>query len=130
MLVCGDPAAPETYFAGYPKEQVSPISCPDNVAFDPEGNLWISTDGNVLGSNDGLFRVPVAGARRGKVEQFATMPFGAEACGPFISADGKSVFIAPQHPGETNGATFENQSSTWPNREGFPRPSVVVIYER
>jgi len=130
MLVCGDPAAPETYFAGYPKEQVSPISCPDNVAFDPEGNLWISTDGNVLGSNDGLFRVPVAGARRGKVEQFATMPVGAEACGPFITPDGKSVFVAPQHPGETNGATFENQSSTWPNREGFPRPSVVVIYER
>ena len=52
------PDAPETYFAGYPKDRVSPISCPDNVAFDPEGNLWISTDGNALGSNDGLFRVP------------------------------------------------------------------------
>ncbi len=130
MLVCGDPAAPETYFAGYPKDQVSPISCPDNVAFDPGGNLWISTDGNALGSHDGLFRVPVAGPRRGKVEQFATMPVGAEACGPFITDDGASVFIAPQHPGETDGATFENQSSTWPNREGFPRPSVVVIYER
>ena len=34
-----------TYFAGFPKELVSPISCPDNVAFDSEGNLWISTDG-------------------------------------------------------------------------------------
>jgi secreted PhoX family phosphatase len=65
MLVCGDPEAPETYFAGYPKEQVSPISCPDNVAFDPEGNLWISTDGNALGSNDGVFRVPVRGPERG-----------------------------------------------------------------
>ena len=84
MLVCGDPRAPETYFAGYPKEQVSPISCPDNVAFDPDGNLWISTDGNVLGSNDGLFRVPTRGPERGKVQQFATVPFGAEACGPFI----------------------------------------------
>ncbi len=130
MLVCGDPRAPETYFAGYPKEKVSPISCPDNVAFDSEGNLWISTDGNVLGSNDGLFRVPVAGPRRGKVEQFATMPFGAEACGPFIHPDGRSVFIAPQHPGETAGATFENQTSTWPDRNGFPRPSVVVVYEK
>ena len=28
MLVCGDPEAPETYFAGYPKDRVSPISCP------------------------------------------------------------------------------------------------------
>ena len=130
MLVCGDPRAPETYFAGYPKEKVSPISCPDNVAFDPEGNLWISTDGNVLGSNDGLFRVPTRGPDRGRVQQFATMPFGAECCGPFIHPDGRSVFLAPQHPGETTGATFENQTSTWPDRTGFPRPSVVVVYEK
>jgi secreted PhoX family phosphatase len=130
MLVCGDPEAPETYFAGFPKEQVSPISCPDNVAFDPAGNLWVSTDGNALGSNDGLFRVPTRGANRGKVEQFLTVPVGAEACGPFITEDGKSVFVAPQHPGETDGATFEAQTSTWPDREGFPRPSVVVAYRR
>ena len=130
MLVCGDPNAEETYFAGYPKEQVSPISCPDNVAFDGVGNLWISTDGNALGSNDGLFRVPTSGPERGHVQQFATVPFGAECCGPFISDDQKSVFLAPQHPGETNGATFENQTSTWPDRQGFPRPSVVVVYEK
>ena len=54
-IVCGDPADPSTYFAGYDKTKVSPISCPDNVAFDAAGNLWISTDGNALGSNDGLF---------------------------------------------------------------------------
>ena len=61
MLVCGAPEAQETYFAGFDKSQVSPISCPDNVTFDEEGNLWLATDGNVLGSNDGVFRVPVAG---------------------------------------------------------------------
>ena len=129
MLVCGDPAAPETYFAGYPKDKVSPISCPDNVAFDKEGNLWISTDGNVLGSNDGLFRVPVAGPLRGQVKQLLTVPVGAETCGPFISADQRTVFVAVQHPGETDGATFENQSSTWPDRNGFPRPSVINVYQ-
>ena len=73
MLVCGHPDAPETYFAGYPKQLVSQISCPDNVAFDKVGNLWISTDGAVLGSHDGLFRVPVAGPHRGRVEQFLTI---------------------------------------------------------
>ena len=130
MLVCGDPNAPETYFAGYPKEEVSPISCPDNVAFDREGNLWVATDGNVLGSNDGLFRVPTRGPERGKVQQFATVPIAAECCGPFIHPDGRSVFFAPQHPGEIDDATFENQSSTWPDRDGFPRPSVVVVYEK
>ena len=34
FLVCGDPEAQEVYFGGYPGEDVSPISCPDNVAFD------------------------------------------------------------------------------------------------
>ena len=130
MLVCGDPEAPETYFAGYPKEKVSPISCPDNVAFDTVGNLWISTDGNSLGSNDGLFRVPVEGAERGRVQQFLTVPVGAETCGPLLTEDGLSVFVAVQHPGETDGATFENPSSTWPHTDDFPRPSVVVAYKK
>jgi len=129
LLVCGDPDAPETYFAGYPKDKVSPISCPDNVAFDPEGNLWISTDGNVLGSNDGLFRVPVRGPERGHVEQFLTVPVGAETCGPLITRDGRAVFVAVQHPGETDGSTFESPTSTWPHTHGFPRPSVVVAYK-
>src|SRR5882757_2222250 len=34
LLVCGDPNSADTYFGGYDKSQVSPISCPDNVAFD------------------------------------------------------------------------------------------------
>ncbi|MBA2638900.1 MAG: PhoX family phosphatase [Nocardioidaceae bacterium] len=128
MLVCGDPAAPETYFAGFPKEQVSPISCPDNVTFDRRGNLWISTDGNQLGSNDGMFAVPTRGANRGKVQQFLTVPLGAETCGPLIARDGQTVFNAVQHPGEIDGATFENQASTWPHTDRFPRPAVIATY--
>lgn len=129
MLVCGDPAAPETYFAGYDKSKVSPISCPDNVAFDAVGNLWIATDGAVLGSHDGLFRVPVEGPERGNVQQFLTMPVGAECCGPVLSEDQLSMFFAVQHPGETD-TTFENPSSTWPHTDGFPRPSVGVAYKK
>jgi hypothetical protein len=128
MLVCGDPEAPETYFAGYPKEQVSPISCPDNVAFDSVGNLWISTDGNALGSNDGLFRCPVEGPERGRVRQFLTVPVGAECCGALITDDDRTVWLAPQHPGE--GSTFASPSSTWPQGDGFefPRPGVAVAW--
>jgi secreted PhoX family phosphatase len=129
MLVCGDPEAPETYFAGFPKDKVSPISCPDNVAFDAEGNLWVSTDGNQLGSNDGLFRVPTAGPRRGQVRQFLTVPPGAETCGPVITRDQRTVFVAVQHPGEDDAATFETPTSTWPTGD-FPRPSVVAAYQR
>ena len=101
LLLCGDPASPDTYFAGYDKSQVSPISCPDNVAFDSRGNLWISTDGNALSHNDGLFAVPVEGRERGHVKQFLTVPDGAETCGPVVTDD--FVLVSVQHPGELDG---------------------------
>ncbi|WZH52069.1 MAG: PhoX family phosphatase [Nocardioides alkalitolerans] len=127
LLVCGDPAAPETYFAGYPKDKVSPISCPDNVAFDSKGNLWVSTDGNVIGSNDGIFRVPVDGPHRGKVESFLTTPIGAEACGPLITHGDRTVWVAVQHPGE--GGTFASPIGLWPHTHRYPRPGVAVVWK-
>ncbi|RSM54890.1 phosphatase [Actinoplanes sp. ATCC 53533] len=126
-IVCGDPADPSTYFAGYDKSAVSPISCPDNVAFDSAGNLWISTDGNALGSNDGLFATAIEGPERGHLKQFLTVPPGAETCGPFITGDDRSVFVAVQHPGEITGATLDNPASTWPDGD-FAKPSVVVTW--
>jgi secreted PhoX family phosphatase len=72
----------------------------------------------------------VSGPERGKVTQFLTVPLGAETCGPFITDDQKSVFIAVQHPGEVDGATFESPASTWPHTHAFPRPGVAVIHRR
>jgi uncharacterized protein len=127
LLVCGDPAAPDTYFGGFPKDQVSPISCPDNVAFDRHGNLWVSTDNNALGSNDGLFSVPLAGPHRGHVKQFLTVPLGAETCGPII--EDRFVLVSVQHPGEVAGASADNPASHWPDGPGTqPRASVVAVW--
>ncbi|WP_149183573.1 PhoX family protein [Streptomyces sp. TRM49041] len=127
FLVAGDPEDPATYFAGYPKEKVSPISCPDNLAFDPHGNLWISTDGNRLGSHDGLFGVATQGERRGELKQFLTVPVGAETCGPIIQ--NRRVLVAVQHPGEVDGASVETPASAWPDGRGrIVRPSVVAVY--
>jgi len=126
-IVCGDPADPSTFFAGFDKTKVSPISCPDNVAFDSAGNLWISTDGNALGSNDGLFATPVEGPDKGHLRQFLTVPLGAETCGPFVTGDDRSVFVAVQHPGEITGASVEKPASTWPDGD-FAKPSVVVTW--
>ena len=122
LLLCGDPSMTAyTYFAGFPKELVSPISCPDNVAFDSEGNLWISTDGapGTIGYNDGLFLVPLEGDQRGNVQQFL--------------AEGL-VFVAVQHPGE-NGSVAA-QRSFFPDyvtahgggKAAAPRPSVVQVF--
>lgn len=128
LLVCGDPATADTYFGGFDKSQVSPISCPDNLAFDPHGNLWISTDGNALKSNDGLFSVVLEGDRRGETKQFLTVPIGAETCGPIV--DEKRVVVCVQHPGETDGASIESPSSHWPDGgTAQPRPSVVAVWK-
>lgn len=137
VVVCGDPQDPTTYFSGYPKDQVSPISSPDNVAFDSAGNLWISTDGQGnLGLNDALHLVPVEGPERGHVQQFLAVPTGAETCGPVIDDESSSVFVAVQHPGDVDGATPEQPASTFPygrtvyradNVKG-PRPAVVQVY--
>ena len=127
FLLAGDPEDASTYYAGYDKSQVSPISAPDNVAFDSAGNLWIATDGNSLGSHDGFFATAVEGPERGHVKQFLTVAHGAEACGPMITPDQETIFCAVQHPGEIDGATPDNRASTWPDG-GQPRPSVVSVY--
>ncbi|SDS35966.1 PhoX family protein [Microlunatus soli] len=140
FLVCGDPDDAGTYFGGY-DGPVAPISCPDNVAFDSKGNLWISTDGapSALKLADGLFRVPLTGDERGKVAQFLAVPNQAETCGPVIhDADG-SVFVAVQHPGEDG--SWDDQQSYFPDYVAAgsrpsrgewrgPRPAIVQVTKK
>ena len=127
LLVCGDPETAGTYFGGFDKSSVSPISCPDNLAFDTFGNLWVSTDGNALESNDGLFAVSLEGETRGLTKQFLTVPAGAETCGPVITEN--RVLVNVQHPGEDEEATTESTSSHWPDGgDSLARPSTVVAW--
>ncbi|EYR63485.1 phosphatase [Actinotalea ferrariae CF5-4] len=139
VLLCGDPAVNgSTYFAGFPPEAVSPISCPDNLAFDGDGTLWISTDGapNAIGYCDGLFKVPLEGPERGRVQQFLSVPTGAETCGPVIREQQDMVYVAVQHPGEDG--SWGAQQSLFPDYVaegtvtadawGGPRPSVVQVW--
>ncbi|MCC3265587.1 PhoX family protein [Arthrobacter gengyunqii] len=140
LMLCGDPAQGDaTYFSGYPQELVSPISCPDNLAFDSTGNLWISTDGapSGIGYNDGLFKVALAGRDRGKVEQFLSVPRDGETCGPVIHDEESMVFVAVQHPGEDG--SYGAHTSFFPDyvpdgappaagEVRAPRPAVVQVY--
>ncbi|AZZ50002.1 PhoX family phosphatase [Rathayibacter rathayi] len=135
LMLCGDQAQGDAvYFSGFPAEKVSPISCPDNVAFDSVGNLWIATDGapDGIGYNDGLFKVTLDGASRGKVEQFLSVPRDAETCGPIVHDLDQHVFVAVQHPGEEG--TFEAPHSLFPDygstaagAVAAPRPTIVQI---
>ncbi|WP_423213701.1 PhoX family protein [Pseudonocardia sediminis] len=127
LLVCGDPKDPGTYFGGYDKSQVSPITSPDNLAFDEQGNMWIATDsGEALKINDGLYGVSLEGPTRGRTTLFASVPRGGECCGPIVRDD--FVLISVQHPGDLDDASPEKPASTWPDGPGTqPRPSVVAI---
>jgi len=135
LLVCGPPGEAGNYFAGY-DGPVSPISCPDNLAFDSEGNLWISTDGmQGIAYCDALFKVPLAGDDRGRVQQFLATPINSETTGPVIHDRDGSVFVAVQHPGDEG--SFVAQQSYFPDyldrrtaRPGDwlgPRPSVIQV---
>ncbi len=140
LLVCGDPKDAGTYFAGW-DGPVAPISCPDNLAFDSEGNLWVATDGapSAISKADGLFKVPLAGPERGRVQQFLAVPIDAETCGPVIHDRDGSVFVAVQHPGE-DGSWAEQRSyfpdyvptgmRPEPGDWRGPRPTVVQVTKR
>ncbi len=120
------------FLAGGPHNN---FACPDNLAFDRNGNLWMTTDmaeyhireGRYKGlGNNGLFFIPMKGPHAGRAYQVASAPVDAEFTGPTFSPDGKTLFLSVQHPGaETMDPA--HPTSTWPDRSGLPRSSVVAI---
>jgi secreted PhoX family phosphatase len=134
LLLAGNPAE-EGSGAMYGEGSEAWLSSPDNIAIDPEGRLWISSDqGGAQATNnlpDGMYCCDVDGAGRAAVKFFFATPKGAEMCGPEFTPDGRTLFVAPQHPAEAEGfvSTFENPDTRWPDfaDDMPPRPSIVVI---
>ncbi|WP_207539533.1 PhoX family protein [Sabulicella rubraurantiaca] len=110
------------------------LSCPDNVAFDTKGRIWITTDGAAenAGIADGVWAADTSGYGRALTRLFFQAPTGAEVCGPRFTPDDRTLFLAIQHPGEDPGSTFERPSTRWPDfRDGEPpRPSVIAVVKR
>jgi uncharacterized protein len=110
------------------------FACPDNMAFDPKGNLWFTTDiaGNTINSgpyagfgNNGLYVFLRSGPNQGKTIRVATAPTDAEFTGPRFSSDYKTLFLSVQHPGEESESA-ERPTSTWPDGT-TPKSSVVTM---
>jgi secreted PhoX family phosphatase len=124
---------PEIYMAG---GEETGFACPDNMAFDLAGNLWITSDisGSMINEdpykpfkNNGLFVVPRSGPNAGEVIQIASAPREAELTGPFFSPDGKTLFLSVQHPGEYSSDEI-GLTSHWPDGgRKIPRSAVVTI---
>lgn len=122
-----------TFMTGGPG---SPFSCPDNMVFDQRGNLWMTNDISdkslnkdeyVPFGNNSLFYIPLSGPAAGLAYRVATAPVTAEFTGPSFSADGRTLFLSVQHPGE-GSTTRENPISRWPlGGNHLPKSSVVTI---
>lgn len=107
------------------------LANPDNAAVDPDGRLWIATDGaeGYAGVADGLWATQIDGPTRAVTRRFLACPAGAELCGPCFTPDGETLFVSIQHPGASKGATYDAPSTRWPDFDPRmpPRPSVVAI---
>jgi len=104
---------------------------PDNLAFDPQGRLWIATDGSdEIGLADGIWACSVTGPERATTRHFFACPRGAEMCGPCFTPDGRTLFVAVQHPGQEDDSSFDAPTTRWPAGPESampPRPAVVAI---
>ncbi|MCY1456965.1 hypothetical protein D9M71_742190 [compost metagenome] len=102
------------------------FNSPDGLGFDPDGRLWILTDGDYsnsgdfagMGNNQMLCADPVSG----EIRRFVVGPVACEVTGIAFAPDQRTLFVGIQHPGETGGSTFPEHL---PN--GKPRSSVMAI---
>jgi hypothetical protein len=145
MLVrCGPPGDGAAKATWNPATSASGwFACPDNLAVDGHGRLWVATDqgGNWLkasGTADGVWALETEGPARGTGRMFFRAPVGAELCGPCFAPGDRALFLAVQHPA-TDGvkewppfgkaSTFAEPATRWPDfKPDMPvRPAVVVI---
>jgi hypothetical protein len=93
----------------------------DNLAFDPQGNLWVLQDNAfgyilVVGSNHTMANPAI--------RIFGQSPLGSEPTGITFSEDGNYMFISFQHPTGTN--SFVQQDAAG-NNVVFNKAVTVVI---
>jgi secreted PhoX family phosphatase len=91
---------------------------PDNVMIDPQGNVWFGTDGN-FGTNGTADAIYYLDREEGRAIRVVAAPSNAEATGPALTPDGKTLFFNVQHPGE-------GQFSSWPNGSAYGPLSALV----
>jgi len=123
----------EVFAVGGPQ---SGFASPDNLVFDPYGNLWMVTDNSDLSTNpikgfhgnNAMFFFPTEGPNAGRAYRFAIGPVDAEMTGPVWSPDGKTLFVSIQHPGE-DSESLDKLRSTFAAKAGtnIPRPTLVAI---
>jgi len=103
------------------------FNSPDGISFDPQGRLWIQTDGNY--SNDGEYagmgnnQMLCGDTASGEIRRFLVGPKACEITGISWSPDYRTMFVGVQHPGEN-----DKYPSSFPGEPGStPRSSIVAV---
>jgi secreted PhoX family phosphatase len=140
LVLCGDPANERAEAKGNIKGDI--YACPDGIAFDARGVLWIQTDVGASAMHKGELKgvgnnqMLACDPRSGDTRRFLTGPFNCEITGAAWTPDGRTMFINIQHPGETPSERSDPNEpakySNWPDYRpgGRPRSATVVIRRR
>ncbi len=140
LVLAGDPANERAEAKGNIKGDL--YACPDGIAFDQRGVLWIQTDAHATQMYKGEFKnignnqMLACDPRTGETRRFLTGPTNCEVTGCTFTPDGRTMFINIQHPGETptdrSDPNDPAKFSNWPDYKpgGRPRSATVVIRRR
>ena len=137
FVLAGDPQQPRAEAQGTVRGDA--FACPDSLAFDPAGRLWIGTD---MGSRDigkgefaglGQNQLLACDPATGEVRRFLTGPAQCEITGICFTPDGRTLFVNVQHPGEPGSERSDpadpRRLSNWPDfrPDGRPRSATLAI---
>jgi len=137
LVLAGDPAQTRDGARGNVKGDL--FACPDGIAFDARGILWVQTDAHASEMHKGEFanignnQMLACDVTTGEMRRFLTGPVNCEITGMTMTPDGRTMFINVQHPGETPGDRSDpdepRKFSNWPDHaaDGRPRSATVVI---
>ena len=102
------------------------FSDPDGLWADPDGRLFIQTDGGQQkGLNDQML---VADIHTGELRRLFTGVTGCEITGIAVTPDRRTMFINVQHPGDGDPAlTNFPLTNSVPDGTTIPRDATVVI---
>ena len=109
FVLAGNPALTGDKKGSSNIDATNTFNSPDGIQVDPEGRLWIQSDGSYGNTGDyvnqGNNQMLVADIGTKKITRFLVGPSGCEVTGVCWTPDGRTMFINIQHPGEISGST-------------------------
>jgi secreted PhoX family phosphatase len=153
FVIAGNPALDGAKKGSSNIDASNTFNSPDGIQVDPEGRLWIQTDGQYSNTgnfvNQGNNQMLVADIATKKITRFLVGPSGSEVTGVCWTPDSRTMFINIQHPGEVSShpnapaghkAAAAADKDAWTNANptafskwpdgasaGRPRSATVVI---